>query len=779
MAPGRITIPAGAREFGIVFSGLSYTAPEKMRFAYLIEGEGEAWNDLGIRRSVYLSTLAPGTMRLQIKGWNNDGIESVTPLALEVVVAPLYWQTLWFRLGGVSGSVLMVAFIVRKVTRDKLQRTIETLERERALESERARLGSVVEGTSDLVSFASPDGRITFINSAGRRMLGMDEAANAGRFGMLDFLPPAAHDRLAKEALPAVDKNATWTGETVFRTLDGREFPVSQVLVAHRNGDGVLQFYSMIVRDISASKRIEEALRASKQRYRALVDIMPEAIVVSVADRVVFVNPAALALLGPVEPEGLLGRSIYESVGSADLEAVKRARSVVQETGLPAEPMEVSLLKRDGERVDARIWTVPFEYDGQSAVLNLVMDISDRKKAEAARSKIEAQLRQAQKMEALGALAGGIAHDFNNILGAVMAYSELAQLQAGGNRNLHDNLDEVLKASQRAAALVKQILAFSRQQEMERYPISLEPVVREVVKLLRSTVPSSIEIIVRFGTGVGFVNADPTQIHQILMNLCTNAVHAIASSPGRITIQTELVAADKALCQAVAGLKPGMHVGLSVSDTGKGMDADTLQRIFEPFFTTKPVGQGTGLGLSVVHGIVSEHDGAVQVTSLPGKGSTFTIYFPAIQPASRPTPALPVELPAGQGQHLLFVDDEVSLGRSARKLLERLNYRVTVATDPLAALDIFTKQPEQYDLVMTDLQMPMMTGVDLAAAITRTRPGIPVLLMTGYIGSHTMETLKEAGVTDVLNKPLTLASIATTVHQLLAGIPGANDVSPP
>ena len=768
MVSGRISIPAGAREFGIVFSGLSYSAPEKMRFAYLIEGEGETWKDLGIRRSVYLSTLAPGLLRMKIKGWNNDGVESSVPLALEVVVAPLYWQTIWFRVAAVAGSILSVGFGARALTRDKLQRKIVALQRERALESERARLGAVAEATSDLVSFAAPDGRITFINRAGKRMLGIADDDEPGRYKMLDFLPPRAHDRLWNEALPAVARDSTWTGETEFRALDGREFPVSQVLVAHKSDDGILQFYSMIVRDITASKKIEEALRASEKSYRALVDISPEAIVVSVEDRVVFVNPATLVLLGASKSEELLGRSVLDFVVPEDLDRVKKARQAVQDAGIPAPTVELALQKIGGERTYARIWTVPFDYDGKSAVLNLLMDVSDRKKAEAARDKIEAQLRQAQKMEALGALAGGIAHDFNNILGAVMAYSELAQLQAEGNRNLYENLDEVLKASQRAAALVKQILAFSRQQQMERYPISLEPVAREVVKFLNSTVPSSIEITVHFGTGIGFVNADPSQIHQILMNLCTNAVHAIGSIPGRMTIRTELATVDEAFCQTVTGLKPGVYVRLSVSDTGKGMDADTVVRIFEPFYTTKPVGQGTGLGLSVVHGIVSDHDGAIQVSSQPGKGSTFSVYFPAIEPALRAAVVAPTELPAGRGQHLLFVDDEVSLGRGARKLLERLNYRVTVVTDPLAALALFNEEPEKFDLVMTDLQMPQMTGVNLAAAVTRIRPQMRILLMTGYIGSYTADMLKEAGINDVLNKPLTLASLATAVHKILA-----------
>lgn len=379
--------------------------------------------------------------------------------------------------------------------------------------------------------------------------------------------------------------------------------------------------------------------------------------------------------------------------------------------------------------------------------------------------KKEKQFRQAQKMEAMGTLAGGIAHDFNNILSAVIGYSEMALEKVSQEDLLTRNIHKVLTAGYRARDLVKQILAFSRQTEQQLRPVQVKLMVKEALKLLRASLPTTIEISQNIASDSA-VLADPTQVHQVLMNLCTNAGHAMREKGGILAISLTDVVLDADFIAVHSDLEPGPYLKLTVSDTGRGMSADVRERVFDPFFTTKPQGEGTGMGLAVVHGIVKSHEGAITVHSEPGGGSTFHIYFPVIEDEVMPQTKTEKSLPTGN-ERILFVDDEKQLMDLGKQILELLGYKVVARTSSLEALKLFQTKPDDFDLVLTDMTMPNMTGKDLAREIMRIRPNIPIILCSGFSEMITEKSAKAIGIRDFLLKPVAMGDFARTIRQAL------------
>jgi signal transduction histidine kinase len=384
------------------------------------------------------------------------------------------------------------------------------------------------------------------------------------------------------------------------------------------------------------------------------------------------------------------------------------------------------------------------------------------------RHQLADQFREAQKMEAIGTLAGGIAHDFNNIIAAIAGYTELAKMELPASSKARQHLEEVLVGSTRAAALVRQILAFSRQQDHERKPIQLRHIVREAMTLLRATIPATIDFDFRFDGDLPPVLADATQVHQVVMNLGTNAWHAMKDRPGRLGLTLEPVGVDSDVAEQHPGLQPGRYVRLSVSDTGHGMDRATLSRVFEPFFTTKGPREGTGLGLAVVHGIMQTHEGAITVYSQPGEGTVFRLYFPTVESDFAAAPEDELTIPRGHGERVLYVDDEPPLVAMGRKMLERLGYVVDIRTNPHDAIAAVRAQPDRYDLVITDLAMPEMNGTQLADELLIIRPTLPIVLITGYSANLTTARVQALGIRDLLFKPISLRAIGTAVARILA-----------
>ncbi len=396
--------------------------------------------------------------------------------------------------------------------------------------------------------------------------------------------------------------------------------------------------------------------------------------------------------------------------------------------------------------------------DGHLVRLEIATDITDMKN-------MEAQLIQTHKMEAIGTLAGGIAHDFNNILGAIFGYTELALMETVPGSDVHKKLKEVFKAGERARNLVKQILNFSRQADSELMPLQLTPVIKEVIKFIRASLPTSIEIRPELKSDPTML-ADINQIHQVIMNLCTNAAHAMQDRGGILEIRLESVELDSEFTARHSGLQPGVHVKLTVSDTGAGISSDLMDRIFDPFFTTKGKGEGTGMGLSLVHGIVESHRGAITVYSKPGKGSVFTIFFPAIERRgaqdTRPEKALP-----GGTESILFIDDEAPLVELGITILGAVGYNVTGVKSSVEALELFEENPDRFDLIITDLAMPQMTGDRLAKKFMKIKPGIPIILCTGFSASIDRDRAMDMGIRAFVNKPILRHQLFGTIRNVL------------
>ncbi|MFC2141245.1 response regulator [Acidobacteriota bacterium] len=376
------------------------------------------------------------------------------------------------------------------------------------------------------------------------------------------------------------------------------------------------------------------------------------------------------------------------------------------------------------------------------------------------------RLMQAQKMEAIGTLAGGIAHDFNNILGAILGYTELVLDDAPGGTLMRKNAQRILKATQRAAELVKQILAFSRQSKHELKPLVLGDIVKEALKLFRSSLPATIEIRQKIKAVSGVILGDPTQIHQVMMNLCANAAHALKDTRGILEIGLDEVILDEESLSGKKNLNPGAYLRLMVSDTGHGIPPVVMKRIFEPYFTTKKTGEGTGMGLAVIHGIVKNHNGDISVYSEPGKGTSFHLFFPKIEGKTEPDSKLTEKVPGGK-ERILLVDDEKALIEMGTQMLERLGYEVEGISNALSALETFRLEPDRFQLVISDLTMPHMTGIQLAEEIKKINPDIPIIICSGYSASLTEEQINALGISDFIMKPIVKSELAQVVRRVL------------
>jgi PAS domain S-box-containing protein len=462
--------------------------------------------------------------------------------------------------------------------------------------------------------------------------------------------------------------------------------------------------------------------------------------------RFVEVNAAGLAGIGYTREE-MIGHTSAELNIWVDLDERDRYLQKLKTEG-SVSGFEAQMRRKNGELFTVVCSASVIKIGGQTYALNALQDITVEKQA-------MERLRQSHKIELLGNLAGGIAHDFNNILSGMLSNVELARLDLPAAHGARQWIDRIAAAAGHAKNLVQQILTFSRMEEGERVPIRLQPVISAAMELMRTTMPSMMRIEEDIDENCPPVMADETQIHQVIMNLCTNAWHALPEHGGWIRVSLAPV---------------GPNVLLSVRDNGCGMDSATLQRIYEPFFTTKDTGKGTGLGLAVTHGIVKSHGGVISVESAPGQGTTFEICLPAIDPAA-PAAVLPKPAPTattqGRNERVLFIDDEVAVGAPLTELLERLGYRVTYEADPKEALALFRTQPLTFDLVLTDLAMPGLTGRELAIEILRTRPDIPVILLTGLIEPKLREQLLQTGVRAVLTKPVTLGELSSSIAACL------------
>ncbi|MBU0967255.1 MAG: response regulator, partial [Proteobacteria bacterium] len=425
----------------------------------------------------------------------------------------------------------------------------------------------------------------------------------------------------------------------------------------------------------------------------------------------------------------------------------------------------------DGRHVLLDTLKTPY-HNPDGSVLGLIgvsRDISERKKSEEEKEKLEAQLRQAQKLEAIGTLAGGIAHDFNNILFAILGNADIAEIEISRGHSPKEELKEIKTAGIRARDLVKQILSFARKAKQERLPLCILSIIKEVLKLLRSTLPTTIEIRHDLRDPEASIIADPTEIHQLFMNLCTNAGHAMMKNGGVLEVGQRIIDVDEEFAGNNPNLQPGAHLLLTISDTGEGMTPETMEHIFEPFFTTKGKAEGTGMGLAVVHGIVTSLNGVIKVYSEIGHGTSFSIYLPLVGKGSNRDESGTERdtFPQGKQEHILLVDDDKAISVMLTRMLTNIGYQVTTRTDSQEALEIFQAEPDRFNLVITDQTMPKMTGAELAREILKISPGLPIILCTGFSQTVSSEKAEHIGIREYLTKPVMKKDMAVVVRRLL------------
>ncbi len=513
--------------------------------------------------------------------------------------------------------------------------------------------------------------------------------------------------------------------------------------------------------------RRERALQQSEKRFRAMIEHSSDAAILSHPDTgIIYASPSLERIFGYTEAE-LRGGQPYDHLHPDHrAEALRRREELLRTPGKVVRS-ETLVRHKDGswrwtENTHSNLLHEPSVH---ALVLN-IRDITERKQADAERGRLEQRLRQAEKMEAVGRLAGGIAHDFNNILGGILGYAEMLVDGAQPGSPQKRYAQNVLTAANRAGNLVEQILWYSRSQRGKRIPVELDRIVAETLELVRGSLSGGIRLETELPAKPLFVVGDPTQLHQIMMNLCTNAIHAMAQGGTlRVSLQAQEVTEQHVFAHTT--LHAGPYARLTVEDTGSGMDASTLARLFEPFFTTKEIGKGTGLGLSLVYGIVTDSSGAIDVKSEPGRGSRFAIYLPRVDSPAVVEGENEAPVARGHGERVLVVDDEAALVALTSEVLKRLGYEPVAFADGAAALAGFEAAPQRFDAVIADEVMPGLTGTDLARKLRRHRADLPIVLVSGYIGPIMTERALAAGVDEILKKPVQSRELAAALARVL------------
>ena len=674
-------------------------------------------------------------------------------------------REVWFE-GRVSrmaqDSVIWIARDITERKRAGEQQTRLTSE----IESQRQRLNNIVASVPGVVweTWDEPDRgrqRINFVSGYVETMLGysVDEWLSTPDF-WLSNIHPDDRKETASTAAAGFANGKISPQEYRWMTKDGHATWVESTYAVIKDEQDRPVGLRGVTLDINERKRAQDTLLHSEERYRLLFELNPQPMWLFDLETLFFleVNEAAIRHYG-------YSREEFLAMTIKDLRPPGSSPNPLANLSATSPQHEEAVIwkhmKKDGTIIDVEITAHAIKFYGRQAKIVLAFDVTTRRV-------LEMQLRQSQKMESIGTLAGGIAHDFNNILAAIVGYTELAQAAVDEGSNTHGHLEQVLTGSARARDLVQQILTFSRQKEPERESLQLRQIIDETLKLLRISLPSKIDIRQDISTVTPSVFGDSTQIQQVLMNLCVNAGQAMKESGGTLDIKLTCLEIDSLVTNAHSALKQGSHIRLSVSDTGCGMDRSTQERIFDPFFTTKAPGEGTGLGLAVVDGIVKNHGGAVTVSSLPGVGTTFIVYLPVHAGQEGVVTHNVGAVPRGNGEHILFIDDDQTLVSLAKSTLEHLGYRATVMTNSLEALAAFQSQPRDFDLVITDQAMPHMDGTELARSLLRIWPSLPVIMSTGYRTGMSLEKAKAMGIRELLFKPNTMRTLGEAVSRALS-----------
>ncbi len=671
-----------------------------------------------------------------------------------------------------DGEAVRLFGICQDITKRKRseERLRESEEKHRLL------FESMVQG----VVYQNATGSIISANPAAEGLLGLSLDQMCGRKS-IDPHWKAIHEDgsdFPGETHPAMV--ALKTGEPVKDVIMGIYNPVKEnhnwikvnaIPQFKSNGNTPCQVFTTFD-DITESRLTERALKNNQNFLDSIIDQSPFATWISDNKGTIIKCNAALTKLLNITDEQLIGKyNVFEDEIAMEQGLIPKIRSVFEDgktANFSVEWDAKDLGYKDSNKVHIEGTMFPIHDDkgNLTNVVNHWIDVTQRKQAEKLKNQLEAQLQQAQKMEAIGTLAGGIAHDFNNILAAILGYAEMARDDCQPDTTVAEDLNRILEGGSRAKDLVQQILAFSRQDEMERVPLQPASVVKKAIKMLRPSLPTTIEINQDITSTTSLVLADPTQIHQIVMNLCTNAFHAMEETGGTLGISlSEITLSTKDLVHE-SNIEAGIFVQLSICDSGPGIAEDIKKKIYDPYFTTKETGKGTGMGLAIVHGIVKSYGGFISFYSEPGEGTAFHVFLPVIEKKLSPEIEDVEPIPIGR-ERILFIDDEEILAEMGKSMLERLGYHVTVRNNSIEALETFQNQPDLYDLVITDQTMPGMTGADIARRMIQIRPDIPIILCTGYSALISEKKAKSIGIKEFAFKPLSKKGIAVLIRKVL------------
>ncbi|SEA55530.1 PAS domain S-box-containing protein [Desulfuromusa kysingii] len=671
-----------------------------------------------------------------------------------------YWGKYWPYLLAVLGLVLFVV-----IWNLRLRRAVELKTRD--LRESEQKFRTIFDQSYEFIGLMKPDGTVLDVNRTALNFSGEDKEnlLNLPFWETVWWQHSEAARKQLKEAIRRAGVGEIVQFETTNYSKSGEVRTLDCSITPLFNEKGEVTLLIPEGRDISERKQMEMQLQESKERFRELIEQSPIGLALCTMDGVYVQVSSAFA--------NILGRNIDETLQLSywDVtpdEYVPLEQQQLQQLEVEGRcgPYEKEYRHKDGHFVPVRLNCMVVMRHGEPFIWSSVEDITALKNAENEMKELADRLRQSQKMEAIGTLAGGVAHDFNNILAAILGYTELSLRNPSCDDKCKKNLKYVLRATERAKELVKQILMFSRKGEQNREIIKLTSVVGESIKLLQQTIPSTISIRAEIDDSTGVILADSTQVQQVVMNLCTNAYHAMPEQGGEILIRVKPIVVDNLMAHKYPGLLPGEYGQLTISDSGAGMSPEVLTRIFDPFYTTKKQGEGTGMGLSVVHGIVQNHDGFISVESIPEKGTTFNVFFPLSTKEAERKEAVDSHNGWQGTEHILLIDDEKMLVELWKEILEYMGYRVTATTSAVAALAMFQADPASYDLIVTDQTMPEMAGDVLTQKALQIRSDLPVIICTGHSAVLDAAKAMEIGAKALLMKPVNSLELSQAVREV-------------
>ena len=737
--------------FEFEFVAFDYTAPEKNEYAYILEGLDKQWFYSGNKNWGRYSGLTPGQYQLRLKGSNNDGIWNEKGTSVKVIVLSPFWKTPWFY----SLMVLLAVFIISAIIKNQKKLkdlAMERLESQKAFSESEKQYQDLFNNLVDVFYRTDIEGRLVLVSPSFEKMFGYTTEEAVGMNVAADlYVVPKHREELIRQLN---EKGMVEGFEVNLKKKDGTPAWIATSARIYYDDQKKPAGVEGILRDITLQKQAE----MMRDLLSTVIEQASELIIITNTNGdILYVNPAFENETGYKKKE-ILGKN------PNILKSGKHGEAYYQNLWETISRGEIWKGRITNKRKDSSFYeedaTITPVKDIKGNIINYVGIKRDVTKE----IRLEKQLFQAQKMESIGTLAGGIAHDFNNILSAIMGYTQISLMDIQ-DAKIKKNLKKVLKAGNRAKDLVNQILTFSRQSEIKPRSVIVKNIVKEVIKLLRASLPSTIEIKQNINSNSS-VMADPTQIHQILMNLCTNAGYAMQEKGGTLTI--ELIDADinDGEINNYPGLTSKKFIKIRVSDTGSGMSQDVSQKIFDPFYTTKEKGHGTGMGLSVVHGIVKRYKGLIKLNTQLGKGSIFSVYLPAFESGKSHSSNSEDQLLFGS-ERILFIDDEAFQTDLGKQLLEKLGYRVSIETDSVKALERFKQDPTAFDLIITDMTMPKLPGDQLSRKILSIRPDIPIILCTGYSEHITREKALKIGIKGYITKPILLNKMSKTIRKAL------------